>query len=236
MIEPQQLTLAIRLNDQATFSNFYCVEDSIHQQVVSTLECSDEQVAEPFVYLWGSSGSGVSHLLQAACHSARQRGLQAQYLPLADLLDFPPEQLFDSLEKLDLICLDNLSCISGNQQWQESTFDLYNRVREANSRLLVSSGCSPRELPLDLADLQSRLSWGPVFQLPTLNDEQKAAVVQFRAGQRGMEFTDDPVKFLIRRSGRSMAELMDKLDKLEQLAVHQKRKLTVPFLKQVFDW
>ena len=234
-VEPQQLSLAIRLSDQATFANFCCAAGSFHQQVVDVLENTAHR-SEPFVYLWGSAGSGVSHLLQAACHDARQQGQQVQYLPLLDLMDFPPQQLFESLEQLDLICLDNLPCIAEEPQWQQAVFDLYNRVRDAGGRLLIGADCAPRELPLSLADLQSRLTWGPVFQLPVLDDEQKAEVIQFRAARRGMEFADESVQFFIRRSERDMSKLISKLDQLEQLAVSQKRKLTIPFLKQTFGW
>jgi len=234
--EPLQLGLAIRLDDAATFTNFYCVEESRHTQVVETLAESLISGAEPFVYLWGASGTGISHLLQAACHRAAQQNLQAQYLPLLELLEFPPQQLLENMEQLDLVCVDNLQCIAGDKHWQQALFDFYNRVRESGGRLLVGADCAPRELPLTLADLQSRLSWGPVFQLPLLSDDDKVAVLQFRADRRGIEFGADPARFLIRRSGRCMAELIEKLDFLEQAAIENQRILTIPFLKETFGW
>ncbi|MCB1667117.1 MAG: DnaA regulatory inactivator Hda [Porticoccaceae bacterium] len=234
--EPQQLSLPVRLNDQATFDNFCCVESHLHQQIIELLKGGNVPLSERSVLLWGKPGSGVSHLLQAACQHARSRERQAQYLPLRDLLEFPPQPLFDNLEQLDLICLDDIQSLAGDTQWQQAVFDLYNRVRDSGGQLLMGAENPPNHLGLTLADLESRLGWGPVFQLPELDDDQKAIVIQFRAARRGMEFADEPVRYLITHSGRGMSELMSKLDTLEQLAIHEKRKLTIPFLKKTFGW
>ena len=126
--------------------------------------------------------------------------------------------------------------MQASDQWQQAVFDLYNRVRECGGRLLVGANSSPRELPLSLPDLQSRLGWGLVFQLPVLSDEDKVAVLQFRAARRGVEFGSEPARFMIRRSGRNMADLMTKLDTLEQAAIEHRRTLTIPFLKATFGW
>ncbi|MGI9229929.1 MAG: DUF815 domain-containing protein, partial [Gammaproteobacteria bacterium] len=34
------------------------------------------------LFLWGESGTGKSHLLQAACHRVSQRNLRSVYIPL----------------------------------------------------------------------------------------------------------------------------------------------------------
>ena len=258
--QPQQLSLAIRLNDQATFDNFCCIAESIHTPVVEALKAlgaapSTENasaegsllaegslpaegslLAEGSIYLWGASGSGVSHLLQATCHHARLNDRQAQYLPLADLMDFPPRQLLEGLELLNLVCLDDIQVIAADGGWQEAVFHLFNRIRDRGGRLLIGADSPPAQLDDVLPDLTSRLGWGPVFQLATLDDEQKSQVIQFRADRRGMHFDDDPARYLVTRSGRSMVELMERLNQLEQLAVDEKRKLTIPFLKKTFDW
>ena len=101
---------------------------------------------------------------------------------------------------------------------------------------MVGANCSPRELPLALADLKSRLGWGLVFQLPALTDEEKVAVLQFRAGRRGIQFAAEPASFLIRRSARDMTALMARLDQLEAAAIARRRTLTIPFIKETFGW
>jgi len=233
---PEQLSLRINLNDDATFENFFLQQRDSRHQVVTVLQDQFCSNGESFIYLWGTSGSGVSHLLQASCHQASAQGLTAQYLPLGELLDYPPQQLLEDLEQLSLVCLDDLQIIAGNQQWETALFDLYNRIREVGGHLLLGANCSARELPLQLPDLQSRFGWGPVFQLPTSNDEEKIVILQFRASRRGMELGDDVAQYLINRAARGLGELMSCLETLDEASLEAKRKLSIPFVKQVFGW
>ena len=61
MNNSKQLSLAIALDDQATFDNFYAPNGT--PQHMATFLLKDE--GRKFAYLFGGSGSGVSHLLQA---------------------------------------------------------------------------------------------------------------------------------------------------------------------------
>lgn len=233
---PRQLSLRINLNDDATFENFFLLDQDRKHQIVELLRSQLMSGEEPFVYLWGPNGSGVSHLLQASCHRATANDLQVQYLPLSELLDYPPQELLENLEHMPLICLDDIQLVAGNAVWEEALFGLYNRVRQAKGRLLVGADCAPRELPLQLPDLQSRLGWGPVFQLKASDDDVKALILQFRASRRGMELGDDVAMFLINRAARDLSGLMACLDILESASLEARRKLSIPFVKQVFDW
>ncbi len=233
---PQQLSLRINLNDDATLENFFLQEQDVNRQVATVLR---EQLLigeQPFVYLWGAVGSGVSHLLQASCHQASAQGLSSQYLPLRELLDYPPEQLLEDLEQLTLVCLDDVQVISGHADWERALFDLYNRIKDANGCLLLGADCSAREMPLQLPDLQSRFGWGPVFQLASSDDDKKRQILQFRASRRGMELSDDVACYLTNRTARGLAELMGCLDILEDASLEARRKLSIPFVKQVFGF
>jgi DnaA family protein len=54
-----------------------------------------------------------------------------------------------------------------------------------------------------------------------------------RARHRGLELPDDTAKFMLSRSRRDMASLYRLLDKLDTEALIAKRRLTVPFVRDV---
>ncbi len=230
---PQQLSLGVSLNDDATFENYYVAPGSSNAQVVACLQAQLAPGGEPLVFVWGDPGTGLTHLLQAACHSAQDLGLSIQYLPLRDLIGFAPEHLLDGLEALDLICLDGLDLVAGNPGWEQALFGFFNRMRDNGRRLLISAHQGPRELPIALPDLQSRLNWGVTYQLQELDDSEKQAALQLRAKARGLELSDEVAQFILHRAPRDLNELFCFLNRLDDASLAEQRKLTIPFVKQV---
>src|SRR6187402_520252 len=110
-MNPQQLSLGVSLNDDATFDNFYAPLATPNAQIVAALRQQIETANEPFIYLWGVGGCGLTHLLQAACHHAQTLGKSFQYFPLRDLIGYAPHELFSGLESLDFVCLDGLDLV-----------------------------------------------------------------------------------------------------------------------------
>ena len=232
---PRQLSLGVALNDEATLSNFYAPDHLPLAQIVSVLR--DRLIAgeEQFLYLWGAPGAGVTHLLQAACHQAIDAGLDVQYLPLDEMKEYPPQALLDGMEQMSLVCLDNLRAVAGLPEWEQALFDLFNRIRDIGTRLLVGADATARELAVQLPDLQSRLSWGVTFQLPALADDDKVELLRFRAEQRGMEISENAARYILNHAPRDMGELITALNQLDSASLAAQRKLTIPFIKETLN-
>jgi DnaA family protein len=230
---PQQLSLGVSLNDDATFDNFYAPDLARNALVVDGLRQQVEDTGESFVYLWGAPGSGLTHLLQASCHYAQTRGQSIQYLPLRDMVGYAPAEIFSGLESLDLVCLDCLASIAGRPDWELAIFNLYNLLRESGRKLLVAAEHSPRELAINLEDLRSRLQWGVTYQVHNLSDDDKQQALQLRARARGLELNDEVAQFIIQRLPRDTNELFWQLQRLDHASLAEQRKLTIPFVKKV---
>lgn len=228
----RQLALQISLDDGATFENFYI--SATNSQAVGYLFADGSAQLEQFTYLWGSAGTGRSHLLQAVCHQFADRGMSSFYLPLRQCADYDPS-VFEGLEALDLVCLDDVQCIAGNKEWERALFSLFNRLRDSDSRLLVSASCGARELPVLLPDLLSRLQSGVVFQIQTLSDEEKRNALQLRATKRGIALSDEVLSYVLQRNERSMPALFALLEHLDQFSLQAKRRITVPLVRELMD-
>lgn len=233
-----QLSLPLSLRNDATFANFLGAADSVRDQVTKVLQSSTDNAAggEAAIYLWGGEGTGRSHLLQATCHQFQRSGKSALYLPLDELVDVPPGDLLADLEYQPLVCLANIQAIAGDCNWEEAVFSLFNRLREQGNLLLISADCPPRELPLDLPDLQSRLAWSLVFHLPGYSDDEKTAILRFRAQRLGIGLGEEVASFILSRGERSLAVLMAYLERLDKASLSAGRRVTIPFVKEVFGW
>ena len=228
-----QLPLNIQLRDDATLDSFY-PGDNV--EALNAIQQIAKGEGENFLYIWGQTGVGRTHLLQAACHFATESGVTAIYIPLKGQCGakFSPE-ILQGIEDLSLVCLDDIDEAAGFSNWEEALFHLFNRIRSNNGRLIVSSAFAPKDLPIKLPDLKSRLSWGVIYQLHRLNDEQKISALQLHAEQRGIELSETVGQFLLNRCSRNMNELFSVLEKLDRASLAEQRRLTIPFVKQVLD-
>lgn len=225
-----QLPLPIHQSDDETLENFYAENNLL---LLNSLQKNFLQLHQQFFYLWGNKGSGKSHLLKGVCQHYLAQQRPALYVPLNKAQYFSPAVL-ENLEQQALVCLDDLQAVIGNAEWEVAIFDLINRVRETGRTLLImSADQSPANLPVQLPDLASRLTWGEVYQLTPLNDHQKIEVLQKAAYQRGIELPDETANFLFKRLERDMKTLFNALEKLDQASLQAQRKLTIPFVKEI---
>ena len=224
-----QLPLALQLRDEASFDNFFI---GANQTVFDCLKTSLTGHGEQFVYLWGEPGSGRTHLLEASCQLATEQHKTAVYLPLSEHATLSPSAL-QGLQTLDVVCLDDIDSIAGFADWEEALFHLYNQIRESQTRLIIAGNVAPRHLLLQLADLVSRLSWGVVFHLQNLSEDDLQTVLQSRADARGIQLSDEVASFLLKRYQRDSKAILKLLDELDKASLAEKRRVTIPFVKEV---
>jgi DnaA family protein len=222
---PAQLPLSLSIRPSVDFAGFIAGRNG---EALSRLRSG----SDPFIFLWGTSGSGKSHLLQACCHQSQAEQGRPAYLPFKSEHGLEPAML-EGLETFSLVCLDDLEVLAGKQDWELAIFNLFNQLREADARLIVACDRPPAKLPLQLADLASRLAWGPCYQLFPLNDEERLELLMSSAERRGMTMSAEIASFLLQRIPRDIHFLTLLIDRLDQASLAAQRRLTIPFVREV---
>lgn len=227
-----QLTLPVSLPDNETFASFYAGDNVA---LLAAMQDSLDGKGSKVIYLWSGTGAGRSHLLHASCMMKAQQNHAVSYIPLEMYENLTPAVL-EGMEQLSLVCIDDIDTIAGIREWEEAIFDLYNRVIEnGKCCLFIAGNAAPKELNLTLPDLVSRLSWGQVYRLHQLSDDDKLSALQLRAELRGFDLPDDVGRFLLKRLDRDMRTLFTTLDQLDQAMLTAQRKLTIPFVKEILS-
>lgn len=176
--------------------------------------------AERCFYIWGETGGGKSHLLNATVGKARELGLTASYA-CGSVPDAAQVVAVDDVEQLD-------------DAAQIALFALYNRQRETGGMLLVSGSAAPAHLTLR-DDLRTRLGWGLVYQVQALSDEEKALALQQHAKARGFILPAEVTQYLLRHGRRDLPALLGVLDALDEHCLRLKRGASVPLLKEIMQ-
>lgn len=180
------------------------------------------------LYLWGEAGVGKTHLLQAACRRAAERGRRPAYLSLKTTGD--PAALA-GLETLDLVCLDDLDAAADDAGRQRALFNFINAARAGGCALALAGQRNPRLAPeLAFKDLVSRFLWGAVYRLRRPAPEALDAVVRNFIEAEGCAISPSAVRYILRHRRRDMASLSALLSFLVQRACARRRRLTLPFV------
>ncbi|NNC77497.1 MAG: DnaA regulatory inactivator Hda [Woeseiaceae bacterium] len=223
-----QLALPLQLDDHAVFESFL---PAGNETLVALLEETATSSAGSGCWIWGANAVGKSHLLQAV---AARAGDRSAYVPLKMLAGEGPD-VIEGLDQRTLVCLDDIDSVSDDDDWERALFTLYNSLLAEQGQLIVSAGMAPRECPIRLPDLASRMSQLPTFRIAELSDSDREAALKLRSSHRGLELPDETARYLMSRSRRDMASLYRLLDTLDQEALRAKRRLTIPFVRDVMN-
>ena len=187
-------------------------------------------------YLWGETGTGKSHLLQAANHFVLQQKNNAIYLPLRQLIHYSCD-ILENLGDIDLLCIDDIQMIAGKADWEYALFGLCNQLLDEKIPLLVAGNQAVIALQFSLQDLVSRLVWGGVFQLTPLGNDEKQELIQQYTQYLGLSVSPQVMKYLLNHcdNGDNMRLLIQCLHQLDDATRIEKRRLTIPFLKSQLD-
>jgi DnaA family protein len=226
-----QLTLGMRLRDSSVFASYHAGPNT---HVVEALQSAISGDGPMCLWLHGTRGVGKTHLLQAMCAAAGERGEPAAYLPLDELLSSEPDHL-TGLAEMSFVCVDDVETAARNAPWERGLFNLYREVDERGGRLILASVAVPSAVPYELRDLASRLSASLVLTLQSLDDDGHVKALQLRARLRGFELPDESAQYLLRRLPREMGSLYAFLDQLDEASLVAQRRLTVPFVRGVID-
>jgi len=211
----QQLLLDIRPPAEPELARFVAGRNvELMAQLQAML---DGTAAERMVYVWGAPGSGKSYLLAAWANACRVRGFDVEV---------------SGLDAAQAVVADQVDVWDAAQQ--RAGFAAFNRVREAGGLWLASGNVVPAELPL-MPELRTRLGWGLVFQLQSLDDSEKRAALSQHAESMGFRLEPQVADYLLNHTARDMQSLLRVLEALDRFSLETRRPITLPLLRQLLN-
>lgn len=228
MTMTKQTVLPIQLTDPSTFDNF--LPDRNHQTLSTLKDFVESQSEVRICYLWGSMGTGKTHLLMASCKLIPD----SVYLPLMDL-QLEPANL-DEVANIELICIDDIHSVAAQPSWESALFALFEKIQTNKNFLVVSSRFPASEMRFGLKDLVNRFQGRQILKLNPLSNQALSLLLNFRAAKRGLTLDESVIQFILRRYSRDVHSLMRLLVRLDDLTMQTHRRVTIPLLKRLDEF
>ncbi|MBA4177770.1 MAG: DnaA regulatory inactivator Hda [Leptothrix sp. (in: Bacteria)] len=178
------------------------------------------------VYLWGSGGSGKSHLLRGLAASCQAQGQRAGWF------DASARQPWVFSPDWSLVVIDR--CDALDTDAQQAAFTLFIEAAAHGVQVAAAGRLPPVDLPLR-DDLRTRLGWGHVFALQPLPDAETRAALRREGDRRGILLSDELMDHLLTHFPRDLGHLMQLFDRLDTFSLARSRRLSVPLLRQMLS-
>ena len=226
----RQQVLPLDWEPEQTLANFDTGGQGGNAQIVAAVAALLGKSAHDALYLWGSDGSGKTHLLSAACRAVQQQGRRALLLgPHTAGSDWP--EIGDLLGRPGgLLAVDDVEALG---DWQQDLlFGLYNAARSADIAFLACGDRAPAALPLR-ADLRTRLGWGLALRLAPPDDAARERVLQRLAHGHWYALSPELLQYMLTHLSRDLRSLAELMAAFDRYALALQRPATVPLLKSL---
>jgi chromosomal replication initiator protein len=201
-----------RLNPGFTFANFVNGKANQIARAAAIQVAENPGTAYNPLFIYGGTGLGKTHLLQAIGIEVLKRNPKAKvsYIHdeqfVADVVRAYQHKSFDSLKRyyrsLDLFLIDDVQFFVGKSRSQEEFFYTFNALFEAHKQVAITSDCFPKEMTGIEERLISRFGWGLTVAVEPPELEMRVAILLKKAENDGVR-VDENVAFFIAKHIRS---------------------------------
>ena len=211
------------LNPRYTFDNFIVGSSNDLAYAACQAVAANPGTKYNPLYLYGGSGLGKTHLMQAVGNEIIKKQPTARVLyttteafvnEFLDSIRFKKRGFSDKYRNVDVLIVDDMQFIAGKEKTQDEFFHTFNDLHQNNKQIIISSDKPPKSIPTLTDRLRSRFEWGMAIDVQMPDYETRSAIITAKASQSGVELDSDVVEFLATHFKTNIRELEGALNQL----------------------
>lgn len=215
---PRKAVGSSNLNPNLNFSNFVVGPNNQFAHAAGIAMASSALTQfNPLLFIYGGSGLGKTHLMQAIGNEiAREKGASSvMYLTCEQFTN----EFIDAIgsnslpkfrrkyRKVDVLLLDDVQFFGGKERTQDEFFHTFNTLFDGQKHIVLSSDRPASEISKLEPRLVSRFEQGLTVEVEAPGLETRLAILKQKRKQWGVSVSDDILEFLaenIRKNVRRM--------------------------------
>jgi chromosomal replication initiator protein len=231
------------LNPRYTFENYIVgpfneIANAASQAIIKNPGLS----YNPF-FVYGPSGLGKTHLLQAIGNSIKRKypdkkifytSLERFYMDYVNAMNQSRIPHFkDKYRKFDVFIMDDIQFITGKDKTQDELFHLFNIMYETNRQIIFSSDVHPNFISGLEDRLRSRFGQGMVVDIEAPPFESRLAILRHKSKDYKNRIEDSVLEYIAEVVQGNIRELEGIITNLITQAEVKKTVLSVNDVKNL---
>src|SRR5262245_43748667 len=236
------------LNERYTFDTF--VIGKSNELAAAAAHAAAESPGKTYnpLFIYGATGLGKTHLMQAIAHSVCQRQPETRVLYVGaeqfinEVIESIHSRTMPEFRRryrtdVDLFLVDDVHFLEGKEMTQEEFFHTFNALYEGNKQIVLTSDRPPKEIPGLEARLVSRFEWGMVADIGQPDLEHRIAILRKKQEQDHLEMTipDDVLRFIAEHVRSNVRELEKCIIKLLLYASLKHKEVSIELAREALS-
>ena len=235
-----------QLNPKYTFEN-YCgsncnkIARSISEAIATDSHC---KTFNP-LFLFGNTGVGKTHLIQAIGIRIKERNpnarvlyvparlLESQYVAAVAAKPSRINEFINFYQSIEVLIIDDIQDLMHKPGTQNAFFHIFNHLHQNQRQIILSSDCAPADLKEMPERLLSRFKWGMTCQLEAPDYELRRSVLEQSAAQDGLKIPTEVLDYIAANITSSIRELEGVVVSLLAYATVLNREITIDLAQSV---
>lgn len=203
-LEEYYINKGDNLNPRYSFETFVIGPFNALAHVAAKTVSERPGIAYNPLFIYGKTGHGKTHLMQAVGNKLKQAGRKVLYVTserftmdyMNSLQSGTANNFKDKYRQYDVLIMDDIQFLNSKEKTQEELFHLFNALHDNNKQIVFSSDVHPGLLSGMEERLRSRFAAGMIVDIPAPDLESRAAILKAKAAQNGITLNLDVIDYL----------------------------------------
>ncbi len=229
------------LNTSYTFENF--VVGTSNQLAFGAAQSTAMNPGQSYnpLFIYGGSGLGKTHLIQAIGNYAINQGATVIYTTseqflndfLYNLRNHTMERFRQKYRQCDFLLIDDIQFLSNKEQTQEEFFHTFNELHRLHKQIVLTSDKPPKKIAGFEERLTTRFEWGLMADVQPPGLETKISIIKKKCELDNIYLDDEVINYIAAHMEDNIREIESAIIYLNAHANLLSKKITIDFASEV---